>query len=239
MIPKVIHYCWYGGKPLPELSRKCLASWKKYCPDYKIIRWDESNTDLYNNQYVREAYENKKWAFVTDYVRLKVLYELGGIYMDADVQVIAPLDKFLNNKAFSGFENEKQVPTGIMASEKGNDFIGFLVRDYDDKHFLKPDGSIDMTTNVDTITNLAVKKGLLLNNKLQTVDGFTFYPKDYFCPKDSRTLKVKLTKNSATIHHFAGSWENPFVNRFKSMTKRILGERLSLIISKKKGERSV
>ncbi len=234
MIPKKIHYCWYGGKPLPELAKKCIASWKKYCPDYEIVQWDESNTDLQSNQYVREAFEAKKWAFITDYVRLKVLYEQGGIYMDTDVQMIASLDKYLYNKGFSGFENETQVPTGIMAAEKGNEFIGELLRAYNDRHFLYDDGKLDVTTNVDTITKIALEKGLVLNNQLQTIEDFTFYPYDYFCPKDFRTLKVHITKNTVAIHHFAGSWGNPFWHYFKRTVKRLLGERASLAISKAK-----
>lgn len=231
MIPKKIHYCWYGGKSLPKLAKKCIKSWKKYCPDYEIIRWDESNTDLQSNQYVREAFSHKKWAFITDYVRLKVLYEEGGIYMDTDVQVISSLDQFLVNKGFSGFENEHQVPTGIMAGEKGNMFIECLLRDYDNKHFVDKDGKIDDTTNVDTITRIAMDKGLVLNNTLQTIEDFTFYPLDFFCPKDVRTLKVKLTDNTATVHHFAGSWVNPISRNINRWIKRILGEKISLAIS--------
>lgn len=234
MIPKIIHYCWYGGKPLPELAQKCLESWHKYCPDYEIIRWDESNTDLVSNQYVKEAYESKKWAFITDYVRLKALYEVGGIYMDTDVQVIASLDAFLTNKGFSGFENENQVPTGIMAAEKGNQFIGYLLHDYDNRHFLDADGKPDLKTNVDTITEISLEKGLRLNNKYQVVEDFTFYPSDFFCPKDSRTLKIHLTENTVTIHHFAGSWVNPFWHRVKRTIKKLLGERASLAVSKTK-----
>ena len=118
MIPKIIHYCWFGGNELPEMAKRCINSWKQVLPEYKIIRWDESNFDICNT-YVKEAYENKKYAFVTDYVRLYTMYTYGGIYMDTDVEVLKPLDKFLVNKAFSGFENYMNIPTGIMACEKG------------------------------------------------------------------------------------------------------------------------
>ena len=104
MIPKVIHYCWFGGNPLPDSVRKCINSWKKFCPDYDIKQWDETNINLHENAYVLEAYQAKKWAFITDYVRLKVLVEYGGIYMDTDVEVLKPIDVFLSNHAFSGFE---------------------------------------------------------------------------------------------------------------------------------------
>ena len=118
MIPKIIHYCWFGDKELPKLAKKCLASWKKYCPDYQIKCWNESNFDVNSNQYVKEAYENKKYAFVTDYVRLYALYNFGGVYMDTDVEVIKNIDDFLNCKGFSSFESTNLVPTGILASEK-------------------------------------------------------------------------------------------------------------------------
>ena len=118
MIPKIIHYCWFGGKELPELAKKCIASWKKYCPDYEIIRWDESNFDLESCQYVKQAYQSKKYAFVTDYVRLYAMYTQGGVYMDTDVELTKNLDKFLDHQGFSGFESEAQIPTGIMAAEK-------------------------------------------------------------------------------------------------------------------------
>lgn len=237
MIPKKIHYCWYGGRPLSDLAEKCIASWKKFCPDYELIRWDENNTNLQANQYINEAYESKQWAFITDYMRLKVLYEYGGIYMDTDVQVISSLDRFLNNIGFSGFENENQVPTGIMAAEKGHRFIKLLLNDYDNRHFIGSDGKPDKTTNVDIITNHALEKGLILNNKLQTIEDFTFYPSDFFCPKDIRTFKVRITRNTATIHHFAGSWENPFLLCLNKTVKKVLGERLSLIVSNVKGKK--
>jgi hypothetical protein len=234
MIDKVIHYCWFGGKELPELAKKCIESWHKYCPDYKIIEWNESNFNLDICAYVKEAYENKKWAFITDYVRLYVLYNYGGIYMDTDVEVIGSLDKFLEDKGFSGFENEHSVPTGIMASEKGNQFIYELLCDYKDKHFVLPDGQLDLTTNTKTITDLATNLGLKLDNTKQVLKDFTFYPRDYFCPKDSRTLKIHLTENSVTIHHFNGSWENQKQRKFKDFIKRILGEKLCLLISDRK-----
>ena len=207
MIPKVIHYCWFGGKPMPELALRCLESWKQYCPDYEIVRWDESNTDLKENDYIKEAYENKKWAFITDYVRLKVLYEHGGIYMDTDVQVCSALDLFLENAAFSGFENEHQIPTGIMASEARHPFLKALLEYYDGRHFVNEDGTFDMTTNVETITAIGKKYGFIPNDQKQTVYGMTFYPHDYFCPKSYLTGEVFVTENTVCIHHFDESWK--------------------------------
>ena len=220
MIPKIIHYCWFGGKPLPEDAKKYIESWEKYCPDYKICRWDESTFDINEIPYVKEAYEAKKWAFITDYVRLYVLKNIGGIYMDTDVEVIKNLDCFLNEKGFSGFEKIDAVPTGIMAAEKNHPFITELLHDYDNLHFLKDDGTLDLTTNVVRITNIAKKYGLKLNNEKQTINGFTFYPKEFFCPKSSRTLEIKLTNNTYTIHHFAGSWNTE--NKLRILVKKTL-----------------
>ena len=207
-IPRVIHYCWFGGNPLPELAQKCIASWKKYCPNYEIIRWDETNFDIHYNDYVWEAYQAKKWAFVTDVVRLYVLVNYGGIYMDTDVEVLRSLDVFLKYEAFSGFESEIDILTGIMACEKGQKLFKELLCEYNDAHFLKSDGTYDETTNVIRITNTCLKYGFVPNNQLQTVNGFTLFPKDYFCPKDYVTRVTRLTENSYTIHHFDGSWKS-------------------------------
>ena len=205
-IPKTIHYCWFGGNPLPELAQKCIESWKKYCPDYEIKRWDETNFDLDYNDYVREAYEAKKWAFVTDVVRLYALVTYGGIYMDTDVEVLKPLDELLDYEAVSGFESESRIPTGLMACREGQKLFVEMLHDYDRAHFIRPDGTYDTTTNVTRITNTCVKYGLILNNKKQTINGFTLLPKDYLCPKDPVTNEMSITENTMTIHHFDGSW---------------------------------
>ena len=208
MIPKIIHYCWFGGKALPVLAEKCIESWKKYCPDYKLMLWNESNFDLNSNAYVREAYDAKKFAFVTDYVRLWALYNYGGIYMDTDVEVLKPLDRFLGHQAFSGFESFDRVPTGIMASEQFGEWVARELEYYQGRHFLKEDGSSDMTTNVTIITNNLVKEGFKLNNTYQEHNGIvTMYPCEYFCPKDYKSKElVFFTENTHAIHHFSGSW---------------------------------
>ncbi|NFL87191.1 glycosyl transferase [Clostridium botulinum] len=206
MIPKIIHYCWFGKKPLPKFAKKCINSWKKYCPDYKIIEWNEDNFDLSCNTYVKEAYESEKWAFVTDYVRLYALFTMGGIYMDTDVEVIKPLDLFLNDNAFSGFECEDRVPTGIMGAEKNHKFIKTLMQDYRQRKFVNEDGKYDCTTNVVVITQYCIKQGLKLDGTKQIVCDFTLYPSEYFCPKNYRTKVLNITKNTCAIHHFDGSW---------------------------------
>ncbi len=222
MIPKKIHYIWFGGNPLTPLAEKCIESWKKYCPDYEIVRWDESNFDINQNRYCREAYEAKKWAFASDYARLWVLVNEGGIYMDTDVEVLQPLDRFLCLQSFSGFEAEERLPTGLMASCRQQPFFERLLHDYADRSFLKPDGSPDLTTNVTAITKACVDAGLVLNNTEQTVEGFTLFPSEYFCPKDWLTKEVHLTENSYAIHHFDGSWADGGT-RLKHKLMRALG----------------
>jgi len=208
MIPKIIHYCWFGGNPLPELAQQCISSWKKYCPDYEIKEWNESNFDLNSCDYVREAYEAKKWAFITDYVRLYAMVTEGGIYMDTDVEVIKSLDSFLCHKAFSGFEDEVNIQTGIMACEKDFPLFIKLLEDYNNRHFILKDGKFDLTTNVITITNLCKEYGFIGNNTKQDICGLILYPHDVFCPKSHVTGKIKLTNNTVTIHHFSGSWKS-------------------------------
>lgn len=224
MIPKIIHYCWFGGNPLPELAQRCIASWKKYLPEYDLREWNEQNFDINSNTYVREAYEARKFAFVTDYVRLYALYQEGGIYMDTDVEVLKPLDKFLFHSAFSGFEDDVSIPTGIMASEKGGKWVWENLAYYHERHFLKSDGTFDLTTNGDTLTDYMLKYDLKRNNTYQDFPGLiTFYPKDYFCPKSHKDGKLYLTENTYTIHHFAASWHGNKEKLYETV-KWLLGE---------------
>lgn len=207
MIPKTIHYCWFGRGPKPELAKRCIESWKEYCPDYEIKEWNEDNFDLDMYPYVREAYDNRKFAFVTDVVRLYALLKEGGIYMDTDVEVLKPLDSLCEYEAVSGFEAEARIPTGLMACRDSHPLFQEMLNDYDGLHFVRKDGSLDLTTNVTRITNVCLRHGFVPNGKLQTIAGFTLLPQDYLCPKDFETKKVHLTKNTLCIHHFDGSWK--------------------------------
>lgn len=209
IIPKTIHYIWFGGNPLGEKELACIESWKKFCPDYEIVRWDESNFDVRANQYCSEAYDAKKWAFVSDYARLWVLVNHGGIYMDTDVEVVKPLDRFLIHEAFSGFESNCDILTGLMSCRCGFPLFADLLHDYDDRAFVRGDGSLDTTTNVTAITKACLKRGFVPNNKYQVIDGFALYPSDWFCPKDHDSGLMHLTENTHAIHHFAGSWLSP------------------------------
>lgn len=223
MIPKTIHYCWFGGSPLPIKIQKYIDSWKKYCPDYEIKEWNETNFNINCNKYVKQAYESKKYAFVSDYVRLYALYNYGGIYMDTDVEVLKNIDDFLNDKAVFGFETKETVSTGIIACIKNNQFLKLLLSHYEDLSFIKDDGNFDLTTNVEIITKYFERKGLILNNKLQCIDGIKVYPKEYFSPKDHITGKINVTKETYIIHHFSGSWLSK-KDKMKKLVIRIIGD---------------
>lgn len=235
-IDKVIHYCWFGGNKKSEEIEMYIQGWKEKLPDYKIIEWNEKNFDINSNLYVKQAYEQKKWAFITDYVRLYVIYNYGGIYLDSDVEVLKNLDEFLINKGFTGFEHETGAITGIIASEKGNPVIEELLRYYDNRSFVI-NGECDLTTNVVIVTDILTQKyGLKLNNKEQKIDNgnFTIYPREVFCPKDHKTGKITITKNTYAIHHFKGSWVSNFDKRehkIRQKAKEILGEKTLHCIS--------
>ena len=202
-IPKVIHYCWFGGKPLPKSAEKCIKSWQKYCPDYKIKRWDENNFDVNCNAYCKFCYENQKWAFLTDYVRLKVVYDNGGVYLDTDVELLKPLDKLLENGAYMGFEDEQSIATGLgFAGEKWHEFIGENMRYYEDL-----DEFSQLRPCPKITTELLIVHGLKGNDgTVQEVAGMKLYPTEYLCPKSERSGLTQKTKNTYSIHHFDASW---------------------------------
>lgn len=206
MIPKKIHYCWFGDKPFPKLVRNCMDSWREYCPDWEIIRWDESNSAPTETTYSRQAYEAGKWAFVSDYVRLKVLWEQGGIYLDTDVELTGPLDGLLEQEGFCGFEAPDKVATCLIACTAHHPLIGELLEEYRTRPFLRGDGSLDCTTNVERVTSVLTQKGLVPDGTGQTVAGMTIYPPDWFSPKDLTTGKITRTEHTCAIHHFSASW---------------------------------
>lgn len=205
-IPKIIHYCWFGPKALPSLEQNCIASWKKKLPDYKILLWNESNFDITSLPYVKEAYEEKKYAFVSDYVRIYALYRYGGIYFDTDVEVISDLDPFLEDEAFIGFENRTMVGTAVMGAQPQFPLIGEMLAYYKARHFKDENGMLDTTTNVAVLNRLLVSKGMEPANKRQSVCGLQIYERDFFCPKKVSEDTFKITPRSVTIHRFSGSW---------------------------------
>ena len=209
MIPKKIHYCWFGGNPLPDDVRKYIATWKEYCPDYEIIEWNEQNFDINCNDYVREAYEAKKWAFVADYARLKVLYDFGGIYMDTDVELVKSFDNLLNCQAFMCFENDRSVSIGTLGAEKNSSLVLEFLSAYQNRHFLKKNGSYDITTNLKIVTNILTQNhGLKTNGNMQILGDVYIYPMDYFIAKSYRLGWIQRTNNTYAIHHYSASWVN-------------------------------
>lgn len=241
MIPKVIHYCWFGGNPLPKLAEKCIASWRKFLPDYSIKRWDESNFDISACDYVREAYRAKKWAFVSDYARFKILYEQGGLYFDTDVEIIKPLDPLLRQGNFMGLEREGGKHMGVnpglgLSAAPGLELYKELLENYHRRHFINSDGTADLTTVVTYTTEILKKHGLTNSSGIQQVAGIYIYPTEYFCPLDTDTGTLCITKNTYTIHHFMASWcsaSDKFIARVRWFCKPYgrLGKCLQFVVT--------
>ena len=209
MIPKIIHYCWFGGNPKPKLAEKCIKSWKKYCSGYQMIEWNESNFDLQAAPlYVRQAYEAKKWAFVSDYVRLQVVYDHGGIYFDTDVELVKKPDALLAYSAYFGFEDEAHANTGLgFGAERHAPILAEMLADYQEIPFLLPDGSYDLTPCPVRNTEVLLRHGLVLNESLQILEGnVAILPKEYLCPLDYYTGALSKTRHTVSIHRFAASW---------------------------------
>lgn len=210
MIPKIIHYCWFGGKEKPDSVKQCIESWKKYCPDYEIREWNESNFDIQANDYCREAYEAKRWAFVADYARLYVLYEYGGIYMDTDVEVVRPFDPLLNRNGFLCFENDDNVSIGTFGVAKHLLLVNDFLQPYKGRHFKRDDGSFDMTTNLKIITQVLVERyGISLNGKEQVLSGdILVLPMEAFIAKSYLTGWIMRDENTYAIHHYSATWRD-------------------------------
>lgn len=219
MIPKIIHYCWFGGNEKPNTIENCIESWKTYCPDYEIIEWNESNFDINSNDYVKEAYESKKYAFVSDYVRLFALDLYGGIYMDTDVEIFKPFDDILDNYGIFGFEQKEYVATSFMASVPKNTLIKEFFDLYENEVFKNPDGSLNTKTNVERLTNLLISKGMVMKNEFQNIAGNLIYPKEYFSPYDYINCVNEKTQNTYCIHWFEVSWLSS-KERAKKIVKR-------------------
>lgn len=210
MIPKIIHYCWFGGAPKPESVNKCVNSWRKYCPDYEIREWTERDFDVSQNLYCQQAYEAKAWGFVPDYIRLWIIYNYGGIYLDTDVQLLKSFDSLLDNDAFVGFEkiagNFVNLGQGFGA-EPGNAFVLDNMSVYEDMAFLKDDGTYNKIASPVYTTEILEKRGLDRAAPVyQKLDAVTVYPVDYFCPKSFDTGLIERTENTYSIHHFDASW---------------------------------
>ena len=222
MIPKIIHYCWFGGKTLPEEVKQYINSWRAYCPDYEIMEWNESNFDVTKNRYCHEAYKAKKWAFVSDYVRLKVLQKYGGIYMDTDVEVVRSFDDLLVYGAFMCFENNDSVSIGTLGAEKSAGVINDFLSKYEERSFIKSNGEYDLTTNLEIVTKvLDTNYNLIHNGQRQILPSKVLVlPMESFIAKDNTTGWIMSDSSTYAIHHYSASWFDPELKRYAELHQK-------------------
>lgn len=207
VIPKIIHYCWFGGNPIPKHYKKWMESWQKYNPDYEIKEWNESNYDVTKNLYMYQAYEKKKWGFVPDYARLDIIYKHGGIYLDTDVEIVKSFDDMLYQKGFAGFESEKFVALGLgFGAIPGLPIIKEMLDYYEDKAFVNEDGTLNLIASPHMQTDVLAEYGLIKNGEYQTVANMTIFPEKVFCGKSERLRRIRCNKYTHSIHHYDGSW---------------------------------
>lgn len=229
MIPKIIHYCWFGKKPLPKFAKECIKSWKKYLPDYEIKEWNESNFDINICNYTKEAYEAKKFAFVSDYARFWILYHYGGIYLDTDVEIIRPMNHILEKGNFMACEIKSDpndewpiVNSGLgIASQSFHPIYKEILEHYNNSKFIKENGEYDYTTVVKRVTDILKLHGLRKTDEIQVCEGITIYTPEYFCPKAFETREINITPNTVSIHHFDASWMKG--STIFNIMKKILG----------------
>lgn len=206
---KKIHYIWLGEKKKPDVVCECIASWKRFFPDWKIIEWNENNLDINEITYCREAYQKKKYAFVSDYFRFWILYKYGGLYFDTDVKVLKNFTDIIEeNEMFSGFENKNNVAPGLVLYSKNKNEILFkeMLDMYEKESFILNDGTLNLKTVVTRFTELLQKNGLKLNNTKQKIRNMTIFPVEYFCPMNYITRQTKITDNTCAIHLYNASW---------------------------------
>lgn len=212
MIPKIIHYCWFGRSPLPSSAKRCIASWKKYLPDYEIKEWNEDNFDVNRIPYTRDAYAAKKYAFVSDYARFWVLYHYGGVYFDTDVEVIRPMDVFIAKGPFMGWE--KPGSTGVysiapglgLAANKEQPLYQEILHGFEHLNFYDENGERNNYSMIPLVTDLLTQKGLKKDGSMQVIDNVILYPSEYLCPMEYFTGKVTITDNTYAIHWYTMTW---------------------------------
>ncbi|WP_290840921.1 glycosyltransferase [Flavobacterium sp.] len=214
MIPKKIHYCWLSGDPFPELIAKCISGWSEKLPDYEFVLWDANRFNIQNNLWVKQAFEAKKYAFAADFIRLYAVYTQGGIYLDTDIEVVKPFDDLLRLPYFIGSEGHSNIEAGIFGAEAGQTWLGDCLKYYDNREFIKPDGTFDILT-LPRIMNQQIEqnreiveasKTEIFASDLRDESKLFIFPKDFFCAKDHGTGIVEKTENTYAIHHFAMSW---------------------------------
>ena len=225
MIPKKIHYCWFGGAEKPEIVVRCMASWKKYMPGYEIIEWNESNYDIHKSRFMEQAYEYKKWAFVSDYARFDVLAEYGGIYFDTDVELLKPIpEEILAHRAFTGFESAGQVSPGLVfAAEPQFPITVEILHQYQKMRFLE-DGRPCYKTVNNITTDLLKNYAEIKPNEFQIVEDLAIYPSSYFCGYDQDIHEVDIQPETISVHHYASTWKNKsFKTKVQDCLKRYFG----------------
>lgn len=243
-IPKIIHYCWFGGNKKPADIEKCIESWKRYLPDWKIIEWTEDNYDVHKYQYTSDAYRLKKWAFVSDMARLDILYQYGGVYLDVDVEFIKDLpENYLNYDGFCGFEHTATIAPGlIFGIKKEHPFLKEVLDSYSNEHFELHSDGIYITINT-RITEMLLQRGLKKNNKFQIVDGIAVFPSEYFCGYDTDVREPNITEKTICWHHYLGSWSQPTIKmKCQNVLKKAIGVKnyrsvLNIIRMIRKGQR--
>lgn len=212
MIPKIIHYCWFGKQEKSKLIQECIASWKRICPEYHIIEWNEENFDFSINKFALEAYQAGKWAFVVDFVRFHVINEFGGVYLDTDVELLKPLTPYLEHNAFLGFEDNALISTAVIGAEKKHPLIKSVLEYYSKNNFVTERGKYSMTPNTVIISGILKREYDLKNisdcfdKHINLKSGLDIYPWFIFSPKNHATGKITNNINSVSIHHFNGSW---------------------------------
>lgn len=226
MIPQKIHYCWFGGNPLPESAIKCINSWKKFFPNYEIIEWNESNFDINLMPYTQEAYAAKKYAFVSDVARFWILEKEGGLYFDTDVEVIAPMDDIIQKGGWMGIEVRDMVNPGLgMGADAHNRILQEILAYYRTLHFVCKDGKVLVPNVVDNTTRILKDNGMTSESSIQEIKGIWIYPQDFFNPLDDATGIVNRTANTRSIHWYAKTWCNktPLYFKLTRLLHRIFG----------------
>ena len=233
MIPKIIHYCWFGRNPLPESAQKCIASWRKFLPDYEIKEWNEDNFDVNIIPYTKEAYEAKKYAFVSDYARFWILYHYGGLYFDTDVEVIKPMDDIVERGAFMGLEidgtqrgTKIAVNPGLgLGTEAKSLIYQDILAGFEKLDFYGADGQRNNYSMIPMVTEILLSKGLKVDGKVQTISGVTVYPVCYFNPYNDLIGKLNVTSETYSIHWYSATWMEPktkWLMRIKRIFRSII-----------------
>lgn len=225
-IPKVIHYCWFGGTEIPQHLQNYMRTWKEKCPDYEIRRWDESNYDIEKNTYMKEAYQCKKWGFVSDYARLDLIYRYGGIYLDTDVEVLRSFDDLLNDRSFFAISYEGSIGTGAgFGAEKGNELIKKLRDEYDGRHFIDKNGNMDLKPCQHYQNPVLREYGFTTRNVYQNIDGNVLYPSEVFAPDSTHNGFTNYTEKTHARHWGNLSWRSEEEREGRKKFKKMCEER--------------